>query len=256
MTGMTGSDPFFSDYIVFIDESGDHSLTSIDAQFPIFVLVFAIVEKAAYSGTIIPAIKALKFRFWGHDAAVLHAHEIRKPRGDFAFLQIPERREPFMVALNEIMAATPVSLIAIVIRKDRLSQRYRTPFNPYHIALSLGLERVSSFLLDHGQEGRLTHLIAEARGDREDAELELEFRRIMDGKGMLGCNVDGSPLELRIVSKKVNSEGLQLADLFAHPIGRHALNPAQPNRAFDILAPRLLTDGDHGYDGWGLKVFP
>ena len=38
---MTG----FSNYIVFVDESGDHSLTSIDPQFPVFSLSFCIVRK-------------------------------------------------------------------------------------------------------------------------------------------------------------------------------------------------------------------
>ena len=28
----------FSDYVVYVDESGDHSLTSIDADYPVFVL--------------------------------------------------------------------------------------------------------------------------------------------------------------------------------------------------------------------------
>ncbi|WBH17292.1 DUF3800 domain-containing protein [Sphingomonas radiodurans] len=31
----------FSDFIVFADESGDHGLTSIDPQFPVFASSFA-----------------------------------------------------------------------------------------------------------------------------------------------------------------------------------------------------------------------
>jgi hypothetical protein len=30
--------PAFSDYIVFVDESGDHGMTTIDPGYPIFVL--------------------------------------------------------------------------------------------------------------------------------------------------------------------------------------------------------------------------
>ena len=246
----------FSDYLVFMDESGDHGLDSIDPEFPIFVLAFVIIEKEAYLKAVVPAIKEFKFRFWGHDAAILHSHEIRKPRDDFAFLQVRERREAFMTALNQLMTDVPVTVIASAIRKRRLTARYKKPYNPYHIALGFGMERLNAFLLEQGQGGRLTHLIAEARGNREDADLEFEFRRVMDGQGTLGCAADGTPFDLRIVSKKINSEGLQLADLFAHPIGRHVLNPDQPNRAFDITRPKLLTQGDRGYDGWGLKVFP
>jgi hypothetical protein len=39
----------YSDYIVFADESGDHGLTSIDPEFPVFALVFCVFEKIATS---------------------------------------------------------------------------------------------------------------------------------------------------------------------------------------------------------------
>lgn len=253
--------PPFGDYIVFMDESGDHGLVSIDPEYPIFVLVCVIVEKPAYFGSIVPAIKEFKFRYWGHDTAILHSHEIRKPRGDFAFLLVKEHREAFMEDLEKVMSDISFSLVATVIQKDRLKSRYERPFNPYHIALGLCLERVSNVLNRSGQEGKLIHVIAEARGDREDDELELEFRRVMDGKTRLGYDVTGSHFDLRFVSKKANVEGLQLADLCAHPIGRNVLKPDQPNRAFDIVKQKFASiwfakpSGGFSVD-WGLKVFP
>lgn len=257
--GNTATANTFGDYIVFIDESGDHGLESIDSEFPLFVLVFVIIEKTAYAQQIVPAMKALKFDFWGHDAVILHAHEIRKPRGDFAFLQIKEKREAFMVALNGLMTTMPVTVVATAIEKQRLTRRYKQPYNPYHLALGLCMERVNAFLLERGQDGRLTHLIAEARGNREDADLELEFRRVMDGNGLLRYGIDGTPFEMRIIPKIANSEGLQLADLIAHPIGRYVLKPDQPNRAFDIIRPKIFAERGSGL--WptalsGLKVFP
>ena len=35
----------FSDYIVFVDESGDHGLENIDPAYSVFVLVYCIFEK-------------------------------------------------------------------------------------------------------------------------------------------------------------------------------------------------------------------
>ena len=35
----------FSDYIVYVDESGDHSLINIDANYPVFVLAFGVFHK-------------------------------------------------------------------------------------------------------------------------------------------------------------------------------------------------------------------
>ncbi|WP_354307678.1 DUF3800 domain-containing protein [Sphingomonas trueperi] len=79
--------PAFSDYIVFADESGDHGLQSIDPQFPVFALVFCIFEKSAYAENVEPAFRRLKFKYFGHDAAILHEREIRKQEPPFAFFK-------------------------------------------------------------------------------------------------------------------------------------------------------------------------
>ena len=49
--------PSFDDYIVYVDESGDHSLTSIDPQYPIFVLAFCLFDKEKYAEKIMTNIK-------------------------------------------------------------------------------------------------------------------------------------------------------------------------------------------------------
>jgi len=64
-----------------------------------------------------------------------------------------------------------------------------------------------------------------------------------------------------MAAKASNSAGLQLADLVARPIGRHVLNPEQPNQAFDVLRRKFYCEGGRqavgdGYDQWGLKHFP
>lgn len=60
-----------------------------------------------------------------------------------------------------------------------------------------------------------------------------------------------------LADKRSNSEGLQLADLVARPIGLHVLRPSRPNRAWDVLQSKLST-GFYGFhtSGNGLKVFP
>jgi hypothetical protein len=62
--------------------------------------------------------------------------------------------------------------------------------------------------------------------------------------------------QLVFADKRTNSTGLQLADLTARPIGRHVLDPAQPNRAWDILEPKLRRSSTGVLKGWGLKTFP
>jgi len=235
--------PLFSDYIVFVDESGVASLTSIDSQYPVFVLVFCIVEKNIYAEHIQPAIKKLKFEFFGHDLTVLHANDIRKPKGEFTFLLHPERRFYFMQRLSACIEEAEIHIIAHIIHKKSLIEKYRKPFDPYYIALRMCLEQTALFLKEHNQSGKLTHIIVESRGKKEDRELEMEFTRILDPNHNWGMAdkfpLGETPFEMKCVEKKINSAGLQLADLAAHPIGRYAINPQQDNQAFAVIKHKI-----------------
>ena len=236
--------PDFSDYIVFVDESGSPTLSPIDPSYPIFVLVFCVVNKLVYADKIQPAIKRLKFEFFGHDMAVLHAHDIRKPKGDFLFLLNPKIRERFLARLNEIVSEAEFDLIVQVIDKPKLKTKYARPFDPYHIALRLCVEQLGVFLRDREQKAKLTHIIAESRGKTEDRELELEFRRIGDPDHDWGIArrfpILDTPFALKFVEKKINSAGLQLADLTGQPIGRNYLKPDQSNIAFETLKAKIF----------------
>jgi hypothetical protein len=243
----------FSDYIVYADESGDHSLTSIDSQFPVFVLYFCVVKKAVYIDHVVPAFQRLKFSFWGHDGVVLHGHEIRKEKGDFHILRVPATRAAFLSQLSGVIETADFMIIAAVIDKQRHVARYAEPMDPYEIALTFCMERLQRYLLNLGHAERTTHIQVECRGKAEDAKLELEFRRICDGKNIMGKMPN---LDIRFMDKKHNSTGLQLADLVAHPIGRHAINPNQPNRAYDVLEPKFRRSAAGVVKGFGLKIFP
>jgi len=59
-----------------------------------------------------------------------------------------------------------------------------------------------------------------------------------------------------MVPKAANSAGLQLADLMARPIGLKHIRPDQPNRAFDIIEPKIRRRPAGKIEGWGLKRLP
>ena len=117
----------------------------------------------------------------------------------------------------------------------------------------LGLERLNGFMRERGQHERLTHVICEARGTQEDTELELEFRRVCDGANQ---RKQRFCFDIVIADKRSNSEGLQLADLVARPIGLRVLRPQQANQAWDVVSGKLLTNARGEFQGYGLKVFP
>lgn len=242
----------FDDYIIFVDESGDHGLASIDPNYPMFVLAFCIFEKRTYAEEIAPAILKLKFKHFGHDQIILHEHDIRKAKGPFRLLQNKSFRQPFLNDLNLLIQQSNFLLVASAIKKDKFRRQYPNPINPYHIAMGFGLECIFLHLRELGCRTGKTFFLFESRGKKEDNDLELEFRRVCDH------NATGSQLPFGIIlaDKKCNSAGLQLADLIARPIGRKLLKPEQQNRAYEIIKTKFRRDSNGKIEDWGLKLFP
>ena len=248
----------FSDYVVYVDESGDHSLASIDPDYPVFVLALCVFHKRHYSEKIIPAVEKLKFNYFGHDSVVLHENEIRKQKGDFAFLSHLPTRTAFMERVSSIMDASNFILIACVVDKSRVGRGEGVTSNPYHIALGICVEALRSFLAEKNQDQLQTHVVVECRGKKEDSELELEFRRICDGDNPGNRHL---PFDIVFADKKTNLTGLQLADLVARPVGLSYIRPAQVNQAFELLKRKFYCDGGRerlgiGYENVGLMIYP
>ena len=248
----------FSKYIVYVDESGDHGMQTIDPQYPLFVLAFCVFHKRHYSEHVVSALEKFKFKHFGHDQVVLHENEIRKEKGSFNIFRSRDEKSQFLDDLTEIIDASNFILITCVIDKRNLKTHADASSNPYHIALGFCLETLFEFLHEKDQHEQQTHVVVECRGKKEDNDLELEFRRICDGSNRLGHQL---PFDVIFSDKQAMSSGLQLADLVARPIGLSVLKPEQKNKAFEVLKRKLYCDGGREYagknfEGMGLKIFP
>ena len=238
----------FNEYIIYVDESGDHNLKPSDPEYPIFVLVFCLFEKRAYIKETVPVFQQFKFDTFGHDNIILRERDIKHQTKPFTFLQNQSKRHVFMKQMNHLIAGCAVSVIASVIRKHELVERYVDPHNPYDLALKFCMERAFIFL-NRRNALDTAHIVVESRGRSEDRKLKATFAEINREFNNLFAIV--------FADKKTNTTGLQVADLMAAPIGRHVLHPTQSNRAWDVIAQKLEKDPRSGtVDGWGLKVFP
>lgn len=240
--------------IVYIDETGDHSLEKVDRDFPLFAVALLICDEDIYCQQIAPAIYKLKIDFFQHEAVILHSRDIRKRKGDFKILSDRARREEFYTRLDQIMSDYDYSIISTVIRKQKHRDRYGVfARNPYDLALKFSLERLLPLLENLGQEK--VQLMAESRGKKEDDELKLSFLDVVNqGTEYIGpARFKAIDFKLNFVRKERNVIGTQLADLVAYPIARHVFNPSKPNPAYEIVKRKL-------YQGpgfvRGLKIFP
>jgi hypothetical protein len=242
-----------TEFVAFLDECGDHSLTKIDQDFPIFVLSLVLVNRRDYVGKILPGINQLKLSYWDHEGVNFHSSDIRKEYGPFAILQNPERRERFMKALTDLMDTLPYTLFIVCIQKDRLCKLYAHAENPYELALKFVMERIVLWMETNNQ--LCLPIMAEARGANEDNSLKAAFFDLISNgtEYVFKDRFQSRSFPLQFHNKLKNIAGIQLADLCAHPAARKILKPNQPNRAFDIVHKHLNRDGEK-ITGW--KVFP
>jgi len=234
----------YSDYVIYVDESGDHGLSSIDINHPIFVLVFCIFKKSDYINKVAPLVQKLKFDYFGHDSVILHSSDIRKSREDFTFLFDRSVKESFLSSISKMINDAKFSITSTTIDKKKLKQKHIESENPYEIALRSCIEKVYDFLKDKNQHQKTTHIVIEKRGKDEDKSLELAFRRIVQGDNfkneyLLGLNL---PFEIVFADKKVNSSGLQIADLCAYPIAKKYLKPELEDKAYDIVKNKIYAN--------------
>lgn len=242
-----------SRFIAFFDECGDHSLSKIDKDFPLFLLCTVIVEREVYAQKIIPGLAEFKLRYFAHEGINLHSREIRKAEGPFAILQNETVRQNFLPELSALMAALPFTLFITAINKTAYAQRYGDGArNPYDVAIEYSFECILHFL-EEQNESQLP-VIAEARGQQEDDALRASFHRLMT-QGTYYNSAERfqkmvCPISFR--RKQDNIAGIQVADLCAYPTARHLLKPGAANQAFDVVKPHIYVSGNVN----GLKVYP
>jgi hypothetical protein len=243
-------------YHLFIDESGDPSLSSINADFPIFTLLGCLFEDSAYQEMCIK-ISSLKKEFFGSENAILHSRDIRKCEGVFVKLFDLDVKAKFYERLNSILENAKYTVIAVGIKKQEFIEKYgKIADDPYELSLSFLLER-AVMETDNGKENGM-HIMIESRGKREDETLQKRYNRLLDnGSSHITPERFKKRFEkMEFRRKKENDCGLQIADLCAYPVARHIINPSEPYPPYDIVEKKLRKRGDGSSAGYGLKLFP
>ncbi len=246
--------------ILFLDESGDHSLSKIDPQYPVFVLCGVIIDESYQNETATHALNHFKEHLFGRRDIILHTADFTRNQAGFEAMAAHDFRVRFFVELRTLITALNFKVLACVVRKQEHLKKYGLhAIDPYMLSLSILIER---FIFECGSAGG--SVIAEARDATLNNALELAF---LDLKIRGTSYVSASKVQRRIHSftirdKKENITGLQLADLCATPIGRHAIgrstypNYSDQGDLYRTIEPKLRCDWKGETDGMGLVVLP
>lgn len=240
--------------IMFLDESGDHSLSIIDPQYPVFVLGGIIVDYDYAVGEMEQRVRQFKVDLFGRDDIILHTADIVRSRGAFARMRHSSFREQFYAALNSLMLSLDYQVVACVIQKDDHFARYGlAAIDPYMLSLNVLVER---FCFEIGKEPDGGIIVAEKRGPTLDHQLELAWLnlRIQGTLFMQASTISERIRALNTRSKADNVAGLQIADLVVSPIGRYVLGKPAFEDWSIIESKFRRRHGD--YLGPGLIVLP
>lgn len=243
-----------SSHFLFIDESGDPSLKSINPDFPVFVLLGVLIEKTEYQN-LQKSMNDLKLKYFDSVDVILHSTDIRKCNGVFSALFDLKLKESFYKDLNKILAKTEYKIISSVINKVKHINKYgKLADDPYEIGLTFLLERT---LFEIDRERLKADIIIESRGKREDSLLASRYNQLISvGSKVLPSRfVTRYGTEVSFKRKWENDAGLQLADLCAYPVARRILFPGEPYPAFQIIEHKFRR-GPNGVMGYGIKIFP
>lgn len=244
-------------YNLFLDETGDHGLTYIDDNFPLFLLCGCIISEKELC-VIESRINNLKQSLFGSTEVILHSRDIRKCEGVFQVLFDLDIKEKFYAEINKILSESNYHLIGAAIDKKKHIMRYgKTASDPYCLSLSFILERLI-FFLDSMETNSKTNILVEKRGKKEDQQLLSHFNSIKDqGTYYVSpARFNNRIGHFSFHGKRENILGLQVSDLCAYPMARHILSPKEPYIPFKVIEGHIYKAKKDAYMGWGLKVFP
>lgn len=240
--------------IMFLDESGDHSLIKIDNSYPMFVLAGCVFDFDYYSSTIEPEINKLKNKHFGRTNIILRSYDIRKQKGDFACLVDKKKRELFQKDLADLIRTFDFKIIAAAINKTNLKVQYHDPDNPYNLCLKFILERSVMFLGRSNDKLIFRIESRETKNDRKLAEVYEKFRS-ENHKLFAKEEIQSKFADLSFNQKTQNIPGHQIADLIAYPTGVFVLDNARRNRSFEVIRSKFHQKNGN-YLNYGLKIFP
>jgi hypothetical protein len=241
--------------ILFLDESGDHNLSVIDLQYPLFVLGGIIVDKEYAEGEMEREIRAFKREIFGSEEITLHTADITRNRFGFERMMETHFRDNFYQKLNVLMRRLQYQVVACVIRKDEHLRAYGVAaLDPYLLSLDVLVER---FCLDIGDVADGGLIVAERRDPTLDHQLELAWLnlKVQGTRFMQAKAIERRVLALNLRDKSENIGGLQLADLIVTPIGRFVLGKTI-KEDFEIVKSKLRRNREGNYEGYGLIVLP
>lgn len=241
--------------ILFLDESGDHNLTAIDPQHPIFVLGGIVVDKDYAQGKMTEALNAFKIELFGTKDITLHTADFTRQKNGFERIKDREFCDLFYRKLNHLISSLDITIMACAIKKKQHMAQYGLDaIDPYHLSLNVLVER---FCFMIGKKSVKGQIIAEARDATLDRQLDLAWLnlKVSGTRFIQAVDINKRIDNLSLKTKEDKLAGLEIADAIVTPIARTVLN-RQSRVDFTIIKQKMRKNNVGDIAGYGLVILP
>jgi len=234
-------------YRLYVDESGDHTFNLLHEPAHRYLGLLGVWfrEPDDYA-KFAEGLESFKREFFGarpDDPVILHRSDIINRKRAFGRLCDSDLRAKFDAALIKLVADASFRMVCVVIDKKSHSEKYSTPFHPYHYSLTAMLDRYVRWLNFMSARG---DVMAESRGKEEDLQVKEAYRRAYES-GTLWQRREQyqralTSKDIKLERKRANIAGLRLADVLAHPVKQaYLLERGLIQETKDAFGKKLLA---------------
>ena len=217
-------------YRLYVDEVGDAGLKHVgDLQHRFLSLTGVIAESDYVRGRIHPELESIKNHFFDShpdEPVVLHRKELINATWPFHALRDSETRAAFDAGMLTLIRDWDYRVLTVCLDKQAfVAASLNATHDPYNYCLTTLVELFGNWLDLCESVG---DVMVETRGSKEDKKTKEHFRILWEtgttGTGARPLQNLLTSREVKINAKDKNISGLQLADLFAHPLHSSILN--------------------------------
>lgn len=210
-------------YRLYLDESGDHTYKQLNDVASRYLGLLGVWFRQADEYVVFADdLEKFKRDIFGarpDKPVVLHRSDIINRKGPFGILCNTAVQQRFDEGLLGVIHRAKFRMVCVVIDKQTHSEKYTSPFHPYHYCLTAMVDRYSGWL---NYKSAVGDVMAEARGKEEDLQLAQAYRRVYESGTLMFSHEHHQKAltshDIKIQAKRANVAGLQLADILAYPV--------------------------------------
>lgn len=247
------------EYSIFLDESGVESYKDTDSH---YVVAGLVVQKDYFVKKAIYNINLLKRKYFKSDQTIFHIFDMLRRNGPFKIFNDIDKETEFWKDYTELINDLDFKVLAAVVNKSAMVDRYIYPQAPKRVALPLVYENIVHFLAFNDGVGKV---FVEEFNEVEDQRIFVQYHLTMaNGTSRLGREGFIKHIKgLKFLPKRENILGLQLADTIAYMINFEAKGKLTKRRNGPDLSGIWNAIKNKTYDGnkgeperYGIKHLP